>query len=205
MKFSYHGAPLAALCANTGTGETTRVARPANRPRLIAVGIVVFALSLLIPNFLMAQVQNGSITGRVTDATGAVLAEAGVTVTQTSTGLVLHGVTNNDGTYQFPQLQPAPYHVTVEKAGFKKTGTSVTLTVGQTAQIDITLPVGNQTETVNVEGEASVQTDTQTSNLDFTVQSEQVNDLPLNGRNPYGWRSSHPVLFQDSILARVLP
>ena len=141
---------------------------------------------------IVAQVQNGTITGRVTDPSGAVVPGAVVTVTQPGTGLVIHGETNSAGTYVFSQLEPSQYHVEVEKQGFKKAGTSLTLTVGQTAQIDISIPVGNQTETINVEAESSAQLDAQTSNLDYTVQARQVDDLPLNGRNPYGLASLSP-------------
>jgi hypothetical protein len=153
---------------------------------MVAAAATVFCVALLTPRSIIAQVQNGTITGRVTDPTGAVVAGAVVTVTQPGTGLVMHGETNGDGTYIFSQLQPAQYRVLVEKEGFKKAGASFTLTVGQVAQIDVSLPVGNQTETVNVEAESSAQMDTQTSNLDYTVQARQVDDLPLNGRNPYG-------------------
>jgi hypothetical protein len=147
-------------------------------------------MSALIP-FLstknsFAQVQNGSITGRVTDSSGAVVTGANITVTDINTGLILHGATNSDGTYNFPQLLPDQYTVTIEKKGFKKTENSLTLTVGQIAQVDLSLSVGSQTETVNVTAEGAAPLDTQTSNLDFTVQSKQVDQLPLNGRNPYG-------------------
>jgi hypothetical protein len=154
--------------------------------------VLLLAMALFLASPSMAQVQNGSITGRVTDPSGAVIPGATVTVSQGGTGLVLHGASNSDGTYNFSQLQPAQYSVTVEKPGFKRTGTSVTLTVGQTAQVDLTLPVGNQSETVNVAAEASVQMDTQTSNLDYTVQSQQVDDLPMNGRNAYGLAALSP-------------
>jgi hypothetical protein len=135
---------------------------------------------------LHAQVQNGTIVGTVTDAKGAVIAEADVTVTQTETNLVLHGQSSAEGTYSFPQLLPGKYTVAVEKDGFQKTVSSLILTVGQFARIDVALPVGSKTETVEIKADDASTLDTQTSNLDYTVQSQQVDDLPLNGRNPYG-------------------
>lgn len=134
----------------------------------------------------MAQVQNGTITGTITDPTGAIIPDAAVTVSSKTTGLVLHGKTNNSGLYTFPQLNLGNYTVTVEKPGFQKATTSLELTVGQTAEVSLSLTVGNENETVNVQADTAGTLDTQSSNLDYTVQSKQVDSLPLNGRNPYG-------------------
>lgn len=149
-------------------------------------------LALLIPIAVVAQVENGTITGRVTDPTGRVLPGASVTVSQKSTGLLLHGQTNADGTYTFPQLQPGQYSVVVDKQGFKKTDTSITLTVGQVAQMDVQLPLGSETEVVNVQADNSAQLDTQSSTLAYTVGTQQVDRLPLNGRNAYGLAALTP-------------
>ena len=184
----------AGMCPTKGEYEKTspRISHArANWSISISV-LLVMAIVLVVVSPLMAQVQNGTITGRVTDPSGAVIPGATVTATQVGTGLILHTVSSSDGSYTFTQLLPNQYTVTVEKAGFKRTGTSLTLTVGQTAQVDLALPVGNQTETVNVAAEEAVQMDTQTSNLDYTVQSQQVDDLPMNGRNAYGLASLSP-------------
>jgi hypothetical protein len=164
-----------------------------SHPRTISAlrsltGALLFlvALALSVPSALHAQVQNGTITGTVTDPASSVVPGADVTLTQTATNLVLHGQTNTEGLYIFPQMLPGQYMIAVEKDGFRKTVSTLTLTVGQTARLDVTLPVGSKTETVTIEAEDATTLDTQTSNLDYTVQSQQVNDLPLNGRNPYG-------------------
>ncbi len=117
---------------------------------------------------------------------------ASVTVSQKSTGLLLHGETNADGTYSFPQLQPGQYGVVVDKQGFKKTDTLITLTVGQVAQLDVQMPLGSETEVVNVQADNSAQLDTQSSTLDYTVGTQQVDRLPLNGRNAYGLAALTP-------------
>jgi hypothetical protein len=142
--------------------------------------------ALLIPCTITAQVQNGNIAGTVTDPGGAVIQGAAVTLTEQATNLVLHGQTNNEGAYSFRQLLPGDYSVAVEKVGFQKAVSSLKLTVGRTAQVDLTLPVGNETQTVTIEADNATTLDTETSNLDYTVQSQQVDALPLNGRNPYG-------------------
>lgn len=148
--------------------------------------VVLIALAMLLPTALRAQVQNGSISGTVTDTEGAVISHAAVTLTQPATGLVIHSRTNAVGTYNFPQLLPGNYTIRVEKKGFEKTQSSVTLTVGQAAQVDVRLPVGSESQTVTIRGDSNVGLDMQTSDLDYTVGSKQVDELPLNGRNPYG-------------------
>jgi hypothetical protein len=135
---------------------------------------------------LHAQAANSVITGRVTDPAGAIVTDAPVTLTRTDTGLVLHAQTNSDGIYSFPSLQTGPYLVQVSRQGFKQAKATLTLTVAQTAQIDLTLDIGSGTESVTIEADTVAQLDTQDSNLDYTVGVHQVADLPLNGRNPYG-------------------
>ena len=134
----------------------------------------------------MAQVQNGTITGTITDASGALVPDAVVTVSSKATGLLLHGTSNKSGLYTFPQLVPGMYTVLVERPGFRKASTALELTVGQTAEANLSLTVGSETDAVSVQADSAATLDTQNSNLDYTVQSKQVDSLPLNGRNPYG-------------------
>jgi hypothetical protein len=151
---------------------------------LLAAGLFwVLALSAL---GLHAQVQNGTIQGTVTDTGGAVVPDANVTVRQVATNLVLHGQTNGEGLYIVPQLLPGEYTVSVERQGFNKSVINLTLSVGQIAHLDFTLQVGSEAQTIRVEADSSVTLDSQTSDLDYTVQSQQMDSLPLNGRNPYG-------------------
>ncbi len=115
-----------------------------------------------------------------------------VTVTLTANGLVRHGETNGAGTYSLPQLQPGEYRVVVERPGFKKAEASLTLSVGQTALVDMQLTIGSETEEVSVQAESSSQLDTQSSSLQYTVGTRQVEELPLNGRNAYGLAALTP-------------
>jgi Carboxypeptidase regulatory-like domain len=155
-------------------------------------GAFLGTLFLVTPAALFAQVENATITGRVTDPSGAVVPGVSVTVSQKSTGLLLHGRTNADGTYAFPQLQPGPYGLELNKPGFKKTEVAIILTVGQVAQLDVELPLGSETEVVNVQADTSAQLDTQNSALDYTIGTQQVDRLPLNGRNAYGLAALTP-------------
>jgi hypothetical protein len=159
---------------------------------LVAAVVLVAVMVGLGAVTAWGQVANGSITGRVTDTTGAALPSTDVTLTRTDTGLVLHATTNGEGIYSFPSLQTGPYVVETAKAGFKTTKESITLSVDQNAQVNLTLPVGTVGETVTVESNTGTQLDTQDSNLAFTVGKSQVSDLPLNGRNPYGLAALSP-------------
>jgi Carboxypeptidase regulatory-like domain len=176
-----------AIVENSGHRKTTS---PDLAMRLAIVMLVVVSISF--PSRLFAQAANGTVTGRVTDSTGAILTRTDVTLTRTDTGLALHTLTNSDGVYSFSSLQTGPYVVQISREGFKAAKATITLTVDQTAQIDLTLLVGNQSESVTIEADTAAQLETQDSNLDYTVGAHQVADLPLNGRNPYGLAALAP-------------
>ena len=112
----------------------------------------VMAISLVIGmGSLWAQSDRGTITGVVSDSSGAMIAGAEVTITATATGIASKVVTNGDGVYSVPNLPIGKYDVSVEHTGFKKdTHEGVILNTGQTVGLDISLQVGNTTEVVNV-------------------------------------------------------
>ncbi len=153
--------------------------------------LLLAALLVALPSG-RAQVANGSISGRLTDSTAAAIPNADVTLTNPETGLTLHGKANGDGIYTFPALQTGTYHVSVSQTGFKKAEANVTLAVGQNAQMDLSLEVGSTDETVNVKSFVGEQLNTDNSTLSYTVGARQVNELPLNGRNPYALAQLSP-------------
>jgi len=155
------------------TPETLRV--PLRRLLLAAV--------LLWPALAAAQAVTGTIIGRITDGSGAVV--PGVTVTLTNTGTKLTRVvtTDSDGEYTAPSLPPGPYTIVAEISGFKSvTVPDVDLGVDQRLRMDMKLEVGALTETVTIEGTSPL-VQTSSSELGTTVQEEQIQTLPLNGRN----------------------
>ena len=158
--------------------------RMAGLTRSTFLTMLSFLCFLTAAPISQAQVQNGTITGSITDPAGAAISDASVTLTGQATGLILHTQSSREGIYTFPQLIPGEYTLTVERQGFEKATSTITLTVGQTANFNIPLSLGNETQTVSVNGENAGALDTETSNLDYTVQSRQVDTLPLNGRNP---------------------
>jgi hypothetical protein len=140
--------------------------------------------SLLIPATLShAQSVRGTILGTVTDASGAVIHGAKVTAAQTATGLTRSEVTSDAGEYAITQLPVGNYIISVEQAGFRKTDrTGIELRVDDRLRIDVTLAVGQLSDTLAVEATAPV-INTDSSTVGNVVDNKKVTELPLNGRN----------------------
>jgi hypothetical protein len=152
-------------------------------PRL-AYGIVIVLL-LLAGTPGSAQQYLGTIQGEITDATGARIPGAAVTATENSTHFKRQGATNGAGAYSFPGLNPGTYTVTATASGFKlATRSNVTLTAGQLQQVDFNLSLGEATETVEVVGANSL-LDTGSAQVATTLDTQEVTDLPNEGRDPY--------------------
>ena len=147
---------------------------------------VLLSLCILgLSAIAIAQVQNGQFTGIVTDPSGAALANAKVTVTNLGTGLTASTVTSQAGVYTLPELQIGKYSVAVEMKGFRKSvRTDVAANAGVVTHLDFKMELGQATETVEVSGEAPA-IQTEDSRLSTTIDSTQISNLPLNGRNVY--------------------
>lgn len=124
-----------------------------------------------------------SISGRVTDASGAAVPGAQLTTKNTATSATQTTTTDDQGRYTVPDLPIGSYEIQATKAGFSTSVRSgLTLDVGSAPVIDFQLKVGQATETVNVSAEAS-QVETTTSAVSSLVNQTQMRELPLNGRN----------------------
>jgi outer membrane receptor protein involved in Fe transport len=124
-----------------------------------------------------------TVNGTVTDTTGAVVAGAQVTLTQTSTGISQKTVTNGDGTYVFASVAPSVYTILIEHAGFQEfRETAIQVRADAAVTTNASLKTGEATQTVTVTA-AGAQVDTTTGTLSQVIGTRQVNDLPLNGRN----------------------
>jgi len=144
---------------------------------------VAFVLSTC--SFLQGQSTYGAVTGSVTDPSGAAITDAKVTLTNLGTAETRTQPTNADGLYSFVNLIPGNYKIDVEKPGFKHiTRTPIVVEVQQSAKIDVTLPVGQANETVEVTSETPL-LQSETSSLGQVVEQRKANELPLNGRNIY--------------------
>ena len=125
----------------------------------------------------------GTILGTVTDNSGAVVANAKVAITNLATGVTKNATTTSSGDFTAPYLQPGTYKVEVEAPGFQKSVVqNISLVVAQEARANVTLRPGATSESVTVEANV-VALDTDSSTVSQTVTQEQVNELPLNGRN----------------------
>jgi len=148
---------------------------------LCAIFALVFVLFYGTP--VKAQTQTATISGTATDPSGGALVNAKVDATNVGTNATQSTVTDAQGRYTIPQLNVGTYTVQASLSGFKTVVHSgITLTVGATVVVDFSLPVGQVSETVNVEGQ-SVQVETETSEVSTLISPTQMRDLPLNGRN----------------------
>jgi Carboxypeptidase regulatory-like domain len=132
----------------------------------------------------LAQAQvSGSISGRVDDATGAVVSAAKITVKSLETGATRVATTDAAGDFRVPSLALGPQEVTAEKTGFKAVvRTGINLAVGQEAVVNLRLEVGELSQQVVVSAEAPL-VNTTTSAVSGFVEERQVKELPLNGRS----------------------
>jgi hypothetical protein len=154
---------------------------------------VLILLGLISAALTPAQnTVNGTITGIITDSSGAVVAGATVTATNTANQVSQTTQTNTVGTYLFSDLLPAVYTVRVEKASFRACeGKGLVLDPGLTRSFSCVLEVGQITETVEVEAGA-LQVDTTTSKVSSVINSEQVQELPVNGRSMANFLALEP-------------
>jgi len=134
---------------------------------------------------LRAQSTNASLTGRVTDSSKAVIADARVTVINTSTRVHHEGITNETGSYYVTNLPPGTYRIEVEKLGFKAVITAnVILHVQDALEVNFEMVLGSSSESVTVQG-GRLLLDTESSTVGTVVEQRKANELPLNGRNVF--------------------
>lgn len=142
---------------------------------------VLFALAYTFPALFGQGV--ASLQGRVTDSTGAVLPGVTLTATHVDTNLHRTTITGDEGGYVLPSLPVGEYSIRAELIGFKVTElTGIILQVGQKANVDLSLQVGEISEQVRVTGEAPVLQTTNAS-LGQVVENRFILELPLKGRN----------------------
>ncbi|MBN8731400.1 MAG: TonB-dependent receptor [Acidobacteria bacterium] len=156
----------------------------ANRPRRLSALIAVLVLTVAIPN---AAAQSGiaSITGIVNDPSGAPVMNCEIALTNVATGIVSKARTNQSGVYILPSLVAGPYTATFESPGFSKREIrGLDLRTGQQLRLDALLEVGAVAESVQVSavGEPLMK---ETVEMSQTLTSSDIQNLPLNGRNPY--------------------
>ena len=135
---------------------------------------------------MFSQTETGSISGTVTDPSGAVVTNATVTAKNTATGAVRTATTSSAGTYLISNLPPGPYEVSISASGFAEFKQAVTVTVASHNSVSPRLVVAQAGITVEVSaGVGAVQVETQSSAISTMITSQQVSELPSLTRNPY--------------------
>jgi len=140
--------------------------------------ILTLLLLSLTPS-LFGQAVNATLLGTITDTTGATVAGARVTATETATGLIHESVTNDSGNFTFPDLPPGTYSVTAEAKGFKKEiHQNITLLTNSSTRVDVSMVTGSVSEEILVTtAPALLQTDR--ADISMKIETRQVAEMPL--------------------------
>lgn len=146
--------------------------------KILFLIVVIFGLTAL----LVAQTDTARLVGTITDPSGAVIANATVTVTNVGTGRAVTVQTNDSGGYAINALPPGSYHAEIKKENFKAATADFTLEVSQVQEISLKLEPGSISTTVDVTAGVPL-VDGSTSSMGEVIQGRQVTELPLNGRN----------------------
>ncbi len=155
---------------------------------------LIFALVCCM--LAIAQVSTSSVTGVVTDSTGAVVANAKVEVKNESTGQTYQATTSDAGKYTIPSVIPGRYSVTVSAPGFQKfASVNNVLAVGQPLVVNATMTVGATNDTVEVQSNYE-RVETTNATISDLITEKQVKNLPLNGRNPLTLLTLEPGVVQ---------
>ena len=139
-------------------------------------------VSLLVPAIVWAQA-TAQITGRVTDPSGALLPGVEITATQTGTAATRTVVSNETGSYVFATLPLGPYRLEATLPGFQTfVQTGIVLQVNSSPAVNIVLQVGQVTEQVEVQANATL-VETRSAGIGSVVENTRILELPLNGRS----------------------
>ena len=150
---------------------------------LLAVGLLTVALVPLATQVALADNVYATLHGIATDITGAVIAGADVTATNTQTGIKTSVKSRDNGYYEFAQLPVGSYTISASKQGFKTfKSTEITLAVNQVYDLPVRLEVGSITEVLEIKAEA-VQVETTSVQQQTLIAAQNITDLPLIGRN----------------------
>src|SRR5260370_27377527 len=145
--------------------------------------VVILAITISSANTAYAQVSGANLSGTITDPSGAAIAGAKVSVANKATGVTRDVTTDTAGFYSAPNLLPGPYEVAASASGFSTTKQAdLMLTVGGQQVLNLALKIGEATQTVVVT-EAAPQVQLGSSTISAQIESKEILELPLNGRD----------------------
>src|SRR5579862_7900609 len=154
---------------------------PCASVRFSALLLITLSALLCCSLFAQTTVSNGGIAGSVTDATGAVVPGAKVTITG-PTGQTIHATTSDSGFYTSAGLVPGAYKVRVEAKGFKTADVALNVQVNNTANGNVRLELGQESTVVEVQA-SEAQVNTEQAEVQGVLTAQQIESLPVNGRN----------------------
>jgi hypothetical protein len=131
----------------------------------------------------LAQAPVGTISGTVTDPSGAVIGDAPIIIRNKATGVERKTKSENDGTFSAPALPAGQYEIKVQAQGFRTLLQEVTVATGTITTANLQLEIGQTTEIVTVEASAAAQINTESHSIDGVITRQKIQELPLNGRS----------------------
>lgn len=156
---------------------------PFPRKKTLYAYLALFFAALLVIPSALAQTFRGSLSGVVVDSQGAVIADAPVQLKNPATDTVQNGKSNGAGEFDFPEIPPGTYQVTVAVPGFQTAKIdNIDVQVTKTANVKVELKIGAESTVVDVQADA-LQTDTTSSALVAVIDSKSVQEMPMNGRD----------------------
>lgn len=162
------------------------------RPLMVAI-LVLISLAGTTGSTALAQTTNTTVNGTVKDEKGAVVPGATVTLVDMATNREVKATTNGEGVFVFTEVRSGQYSLVAEASGFKRTDVrDIKVNVGTPATVNLELQTGGVSETViTTASDSQALVNTESGEIARTVLEKQINDLPLNGRNPVQWPSSN--------------
>lgn len=144
---------------------------------------ILSILLLLLTTVARAQAPVGTISGTVTDQTGAVVKDATITIRNKATDAERRTKSEDDGTYSAPALPAGEYEIRIQVSGFRTLLREATVSVGLVNKIDLSLEVGQATEIVTVAASGVAQINYESHSVDGVITRQKIQELPLNGRS----------------------
>src|SRR5260370_8452243 len=153
--------------------------------RMVVFAFATMFLLFLGSSSLFAQSHFGSVRGTVKDPQGAAVPDAKVKLTNVATNIKQDAITNGDGIFVFPYVAPADYELSIVKEGFRTSTARVTVEVAQQVNLNLSLELGNVTETVTVI-ENAITINTTSGEIAHEITGRQLHELPLLNQSTYG-------------------
>lgn len=151
--------------------------------RSACYALSIWLLLSMLMSLANAQAPVGTVSGTVTDQSGAVIHNAIIVLRNKATGVERQTKSESDGTYSAPSMPAGQYEIKVQLQGFRTLLIEVTVATGTTTKVDLSMEVGQQTEIVTIEGSGAAQLKSESHSIDGVITRQKIQELPLNGRS----------------------